>query len=254
VVVGPAVITPTPALPVVLPPGVKPPVTQATDWRAAIVGALGTVAREITNSQFHAWTLDPLDIFALVASESGGSWTAAKDEGFSSKMGRNFWSFGLFQMNELFGQDRYRNAAALVGPNIAKVMPPFPLTQTWTKDQARIPLTTIPGQIWYGMALLRSFSLLKNTNFDRLDATAVATTSPSKQASESIRATAATAASRFNKTAAALGIPASAVALKSFWLASSLPGMSAIAAKSPTDIRLVRFAEHWKAEKKRLGR
>jgi len=144
VVLGPA--TPV-VVPLPQPPTAQPPATQtSTDsLRTAVVGALAAIARDLSNSQFQAWANDPSDIFALVRSESGWKPNAVKNEGFSTKLARDYFSFGLFQTNELFGRDRYVGAPDAIGPNNAKQMVPFPATVPWTKEAAAAALLPLPS-------------------------------------------------------------------------------------------------------------
>lgn len=255
---GPSIPIPTypqPPAPTQAPIGTTntatPTVTQATDWRAAVVGAMGTVARDMGNTQFQDWTLHPLDVLALVLSESGGVWTAEKDEGDSAALGRHFFSFGLFQVNELWAPGHYKSAASMIGVNAAGAMPPFPQTKTWTKAQAKAALTAVPGQIWYAMVVLRNFSRLKNTYFTTMKGgEAVATSDPKYVATPAAKQQYADLARELQAEAYRLRIPTTAVALKSYWLASSAAGMLTILRKHG-DIRLERFASAWMQEQKR---
>jgi len=237
----PGPIPPTnPAPPPVVTP---PPVT--TGWRAAVVGALQAVATSLPNTQFQAWANAPRDIYALVMSESAGNWIAVKNEGYSSKQGRDFYSFGLFQMNELFGYDRFKAGPSMIGASLAAKMVPFPSTATWTRDQAAVPLLHNPNQLWYAMVLLRGLSKIKNTYFDVVEGQTIqATTSTTKLPSEAERLKASQMATLIRSQASLLGISTSGVLTKAYWLASSPQGIINLTTKR--DARLASYAVHWK--------
>lgn len=225
------------------------PAGQASDWRVAIIGALGRVAIDISNTQFQSWASYPTDITALARSESGGKWTAVGKEGPSSKLGRDYYSFGLFQINELFARGHYLNAGRAIGPAIANVMTPFPATATWTAEQAAAVLLAIPGQLWYAMVLLRGLSQFKNTFFDQLNAQAITpTTSTSKLPSAADRATAASIGTALGNLVPVLKIPPESILTKAFWLASSPAGVKAMLSKPTPDARLKAYAVGWLAE------
>jgi len=248
----PAVVSP-PTMPTAPPatlpsqPSAPPPVTPTVEeWRQVVVSALQFIANTLPNTQFQAWAQAPRDIFALVMSESGGRWDAIKDEGYSAKLKRQFYSFGLFQMNELFGYARFTAAPNQIGPAASSRMPPFPNTPTWTRDQAAVPLLNKPNQIWYAMVLLREFSRFKNTYFATVSGgTIVGTTNKTNLPSEAERLKAQQIATLVTSQSAILGIPTSAVLLKAFWLASSPQGVLTLVNKR--DPRLEAYARHWKA-------
>jgi len=139
----------------------------------------------------------------------------------------------------------------MIGANAASAMPKFPLGVSWTKDEAKAALTAVPGQLWYAMVLLRSFSKLKNTYFTKMEGgEAVATTDPKYVGTATAKAQYAELARELMAEAYRLRIPTTAVALKTYWLASSVPGMLTILRKH-SDIRLERFASAWMQEQKR---
>lgn len=245
-VVLPAPVLPAPAIPV--QPSAPPPVapSQPGSWQTAVIGALSAVATNIANSQFKAWAESPRDIFALVLSESGGNWTAIKNEGHSKKLGRDYYSFGLFQNSELFGQDRYRNGPNMIGQGLAAKMVPFPSTATWTREAAAVPLLDNPRQLWYAMVLLRSLSKFKNTYFSKVSGQdIVGTTDKKLLPSEAERLKAQQIATLVKSQANLLGISTSGVLTKAFWLASSPQGVLNLVSKP--DARLAAYATHWRS-------
>jgi hypothetical protein len=198
----------------------------------------------MSNSQFQAWVADPRDIFALVLSESGGKWAAIKDEGYSAKLKRNYYSFGLFQNSEIWSYDRYKSAPTMIGPTLAATMRPFPNTATWSREEAAIPLMAVPQQLGYAMVLLRSLSKFKNTYFDGFDGVKVVPTqNATKLPSASERLRASQIATLLTSQATLLRVPASAILTKAFWLASSPGGVLTLINKP--DSRLATYAGHW---------
>jgi hypothetical protein len=249
---APNVSPPPPPAPLPIPttptqPNAPPAVIPVIDgWRQVVTTALQMVANTLPNTQFQAWAQAPRDIFALVMSESGGRWDIIRDEGYSSKLKRQFYSFGLFQMNELYGRARQVAAPQLIGPAAAGRMLPFPATATWTREQAAVPLLNKPDQLWYAMTLLREFSRFKNTYFSTVSGgTIVATLDRVDLPSDAERLKAQQIATLVTSQSALLGIPTSAVLLKSFWLASSPQGVLNIVSKR--DPRLEAYSKHWKA-------
>jgi hypothetical protein len=195
-------------------------------WMSAVIGALKEVATDMVNSQFQAWANDPTDILTLAMSESAGSWTAQKDEGYSTKLGRNYFSMGLFQMNELYGPARKQRASDLIGKRLAAKVPSWPATSAWTKRQAETALLAIPDQIWAVMVLLREFSKFKNTYFETATPTMLAGQSKSTTLPSAIeREKARKIARQVNDLAAILHVPTTFILLKAFWLASSPDGV-----------------------------
>jgi len=245
-----ATVTSTGALPMstsLLPPA--PKVTDTTSvpgWVPTILASLQAIARELANSQFTEWVSDSRPIVALAMSESNGKYDAVAEEGFSTKLGRQYCSFGLFQINELWAQSYHANAATLIGATCAKQLPAFPRGTSWTKSEAQAALTAWPGQIWYAMCALRGFSRLKNTFFSSMVPGQVsAAKPPQKQTTPGEYATASKIAPKLQAMASSLGIPPAALALKAYWLASSLGGMNKILDTS--DSRLVAYAKHYKS-------
>lgn len=214
-------------------------------WVPTVLAALQTVARELANPQFTEWVGDSRPIIALAMSESGGKYSAAADEGYSTKLGRQYVSFGLFQINELWAQTYFQNAATLIGPVSAKQIPPFPTGASWTRAESQAALTAWPGQIWYAMCVLRGFSKTKNTFFSSMKPGAVVAAKPPPNRNvPGEYATAAKVAPKLQALSASLGIPPAALALKAYWLASSLGGMNKVLESS--DSRLLAYAKAYK--------
>lgn len=208
-------------------------VPQATGaWQDIVRTLLVAAAGDIVSAGLTNYARDPTDIFALILSESGGKPTAEKKEGYSAKLARDYYSFGLFQMNELTAADLAKRVAPLLGPKGKAKVSVWPSATVWPAATAKTILTNVPDGLWFGIALLRQFLTVMSQNYSSLSTTATA------------KAGSVAASKATDKTLNALSskwsVPASAIALKAFWLASSPAGMHSIIQSS--DVRLERFA------------
>lgn len=244
--VGPQPAPPIKPTPIVIPgpapaPAPAPTPVQPDDCRTVIRQALQAVASDMGNSQFAKWAQDPRAIFTLVMSESGCDKNALKREGFSQKLNRDYFSFGIFQMNEIWAPGHYKIAPQRIGARLAGLMVPFPQTPTWTKAQAALPLLAWPQQVWYGMVLLTWFSIYKNTYFS---STAGQVAVPSTHLpNEAEHQHAVNAAKGANAMAARLNIPVELVLIKAYWAASSPAGVEKMVLAN--DPRIVAMAKLW---------
>lgn len=240
--------TPAPIPPAPTPIQPKPAPTPApaptpdVDWQGAVLSALKAVAKDISSTQFQQWANLPENIFALIQSESAGNPNALKDEGFSKKLGRHFFSMGLFQMNEVWCPGHYKDAPNKIGPRLAGMMVPFPQTPTWTVDQAKAALLAWPTQVLYGMVLLRWFSIYKHTYFGAVGDRLVIPSSTLPNAKETEFAK--QAASGINNMAQKLDVSAEFIMLKAYWAASSPEGVMKLVLNN--DGRIVAAANLWK--------
>jgi hypothetical protein len=224
--------------------GVTMDTTQVPSWIASLVATLQATAKETVNPQLTTWSNDPALVVALALSESNGNASAVREEGFSAKLGRQYCSFGLFQINELWASSYFSNAVKLIGPTNAKKMPPFPKGATWTRAEAATALLAWPGQLWYAMCVLRGFSQLKNTFFTTMNGSSVVAR-PVPSSGQTEYRTAGLLGPALSSLSKKLGIPAEAIALKAYWLASSLSGMHKLV--SSGDARLSSYATAYKA-------
>jgi len=203
--------------------------------------ALISVAQDKGNAQFQQWAQDPRVVFTLIASESGGDKNALKKEGFSKKLGRDYFSFGIFQINEIWAPGHYKIASQRIGARLAAMMPPFPQTPTWTKAQAAQALLAWPHQVWYGMVLLTWFSIYKHTYFAQVVgqvATASSHLPNDKEAKFALDAAIGASAQ-----AAKLNVPVELVLLKAYWAASSPEGVAKMVRAG--DPRITAAARMW---------
>jgi len=226
---------------VVSPEIVAPPKSTATDWKSVVQRYLQAVATDKGSTAFQAWANDPAAIFALVYGESGGDRNAVHDEGYSSKLKRNYFAFGLFQMNEIWGAAYQASAVARIGPKLAQQMPAFPKTTSWTKEQAANALLAWPGQVLYAMVLLAQFANYKAAYFTSMKGQVATPAQHLTSSDEQKHAT--DAAAGINALAKSTGVPAELIALKAYWLGSSPAYVAkATLAKDP---RIIATARQW---------
>lgn len=226
----------------------RPAITPTVDWRSTVSQALSAVAKDIASSQFQQWAQAPLDIYALILSVSGGDPNAMAQQSFSSKLNRIFYTFGIFQMNEIWCDGYYKDAPNKIGPRLAAKMVPFPQKAPWTKEQAAVPLLDWPYQVLYGMVLLRWFSIYKHTYFGSVGDRLVIPTTTLHDNTE--LGYARDAAAGINRMAQTLDVSAQFIMLKAYWTGSSPKTVAALT--QANDTRIVKATDIWKRERDRL--
>lgn len=192
------------------------------DIAATVRRTLRSVAVAMGLMIFQRWTNDPRVILALIRSVSDGDPTYERPLGTSSKLGREFYAFGLFALNEIWTPDRISQAPRLISADLAQLIPQFPAAPPWDKETARAAMTWWPRQLWLAMVLLAMYNRDVGryvTVGSSLDPISVKANLPADRLllKDVVRYANALAAKQ--KSAPELAL------LRAYWAASSLKGM-----------------------------
>jgi hypothetical protein len=172
--------------------------------------------------------LDPSLLLWQGNFESGGRFDAMKREGYWTAMKRDYYSYGVFQINEKWAQALYNDRALLGATNSTNT--PTPPSDPAPVGAWRGPLTAKPGSLLYGLInydhFIRYchvfFAVSGTTDFAPKSATSI----PSYVDHQDVLAS-HDLSTRVHNIATNLVIPPLAILCREYWAAGSMQGMLA---------------------------